>query len=109
MSDSILFSLQLSVTHEEYNELKALLEKSNAQLEDQRLEFNKLGLFKRKEKQALQEKIQQTQKEISEIQNKMTEIEEIIVPVEKELVSVGKALEKNASRYKEVENSLMAS
>ena len=93
----------------EYNELKALLEKSNAQLEDQRLEFNKLGLFKRKEKQALQEKIQQTQKEISEIQNKMTEIEEIIVPVEKELVSVGKALEKNASRYKEVENSLMAS
>lgn len=60
--------------HDNYNELNSLVSKYNAELIAQRAELNKLGLFKRKEKQELQERIRQTQSNITSTQDKIAEL-----------------------------------
>lgn len=94
--------------NDNYNELNSLVSKYNAELIAQRAELNKLGLFKRKEKQELQERIRQTQCNITSTQDKIAEVEGKIKPLEQEVANVEKAIAKNALKAKEIEDSLMS-
>lgn len=91
-----------------YEGLIITLNNYNTQLKDQRAELNRLGLFKKKEKLALQERISQTQTSISATQGLIDELDGQIKPLEKELSSVEKSLLKNNLKYKEIEDSLMS-